>query len=97
MFLKCVLNVTFHLVQEEEEATDTASEGEGKETFNLSGVTFTSRKTQTQEDDFCDEITDISHRIPCLQVFCLPFAIKVHHALQRREAFHTFHWFQFLC
>ena len=32
--------------QEEEEATDTASEVEGKETFNLSGVTFTSPKTQ---------------------------------------------------
>ena len=31
--------------QEEEEATDTASEGEGEETFTLSGLTLTSRKT----------------------------------------------------
>ena len=84
--------------QEEEEATDTASEGESEGTLNLSGLTFTSRKTQTQEDDFCDEITDISHRIPCLHRFSVyHFAIKVHHPLQRREAFHTFHWFQFLC
>ena len=55
--------------QEEEEATDTASEGEGDETLNLSGLTLTSRKTQTQEDDFCDEITDTSHRIPFLHSF----------------------------
>ncbi|RMX46662.1 hypothetical protein pdam_00019043, partial [Pocillopora damicornis] len=57
--------------QEEEEATDTASEGEGEETFTPSGLTLTSRKIQTQEDDFCDEITDISHRIPCLHSFSL--------------------------
>ena len=53
---------------QEEEATDTAFEGEGDETLNLSGFSLTSRKTQTQEDDLC-EITDISHRIPCLHSF----------------------------
>ncbi|XP_068731089.1 uncharacterized protein [Montipora capricornis] len=63
--------------QEEEEATDTASEGEGEETLSLSGLTLTSRKTQTQEDDFCDEITDISHRIPCLHSF------SVYHLLSK--------------
>ena len=55
--------------QEEEEATDTASEGEGEETFTLSGLTLTSRKTQTQENDFCEDIMDISHRIPCVHSF----------------------------
>ena len=63
--------------QEEEEATDTASEGEGEETFTLSGLTLTSRKTQTQEDDFCGEITDISHRISCLHSF------SVYHLLSK--------------
>ncbi|XP_058946272.2 uncharacterized protein [Pocillopora verrucosa] len=63
--------------QEEEEATDTASEGEGEETFTLSGLTLTSRKTQTQEDDSCDEITDISHRIPCLH------SVSVYHLLSK--------------
>ena len=63
--------------QEEEEATDMASEGEGEETFTLSGLTLTSHKTQMQEDVFCDEITDISHRIPCLHSF------SVYHLLSK--------------
>ena len=45
--------------QEEKEATDTASESEGDGTLTLPGLTLTSCKTQTQEDDFVDEITDI--------------------------------------
>ena len=44
---------------EQNEATDTASEGEGDE-LRVSGITLTSQKTQTYEDDFCDKSIDIS-------------------------------------
>ena len=75
--------------QEEEEATDTASEGEGGETVNLSGVTFPSRKTQTQEDDFCDEITEISHRIPCLHRFSVYHLLSKCTTLSKEEKLFT--------
>lgn len=75
--------------QEEEEATDTASEGEGEETFTLSGLTLTSRKTQTQEDDFCDEITDISHRIPCLHRFSVYHLLSKCTTLSKEEKLFT--------
>ena len=68
--------------QEEEEATDTASEGEGEETFNL-------RKTQTQKDDFCDEITDISHRIPCLHRFSVYHLLSKCTTLSKEEKLFT--------
>ena len=55
---------------EQNEATDTASEGEGDE-LRVSGLTLTSRKTQTYEDDFCDDSIDISFRVPCLHRFSL--------------------------
>ncbi|XP_044171843.1 uncharacterized protein LOC122956242 [Acropora millepora] len=74
---------------EEEEATDTASEGEGEETFNLSDLTFTSRRTQTQEDDFCDEITDISHRIPCLHRFFVYHLLSKCTTLSKEEKLFT--------
>ena len=75
--------------QEEEEATDTASEGEGEETFTPSGLTLTSRKTQTQEDDFCDEITDISHRIPCLHSFSVYHLLSKCTTLAKEEKLFT--------
>ena len=55
---------------EQNEATDTASEGEGDE-LRVSGLTLTSQKTQTYEDDFCDDSIDISFRVPCLHRFSL--------------------------
>ena len=75
--------------QEEEEATDTAFEGEGEETLTLSGLTLTSRKTQTQEDDFCDEITDISHRIPCLHSFSVYHLLSKCTTLSKEEKLFT--------
>ncbi|PFX25192.1 THAP domain-containing protein 1 [Stylophora pistillata] len=74
--------------QEEEEATDTASEGEGDETLNMSGLTLTSRKTQTQEDDFC-ELTDISHRIPCLHSFSVYHLLSKCTTLSKEEKLFT--------
>ena len=76
--------------QEEEEATDTASEGEGEETFTLSGLTLTSRKIQAQEDDFCDEITDISHRIPCLHSFSVYHLLSKCTTLAKEEKLFTY-------
>jgi len=55
---------------EQDEATDTASEGEGDE-LNVAGLVLTSHKTQTYEDDFCDPSLDKSLRIPCLHRFSL--------------------------
>ena len=53
---------------EQDEATDTASEGEGDELI-VSGQALTSRKTQTFEDDFCNDLQDESHRISCSHKF----------------------------
>ena len=54
---------------EKEEATDTASEGEGNMMdANSSGKELFSRKTQTFEDDICSKLDDYS-RIPCLHSF----------------------------
>ena len=75
--------------QEEEEAIDKASEGEGDETLILSGLTLTSRKTQTQEDDFGDEITDISHRIPCLHSFSVYHLLSKCTTLSKEEKLFT--------
>ena len=54
---------------EEEEATDTASEGEGDMAVSTrSGEELISRKTQTYEDDICSKL-DEHLRIPCLHKF----------------------------
>ena len=55
---------------EEDEATDTASEGEGNVVTSSSGkdLGLISRKTQTFEDDMCTT-SDDHWRIPCLHKF----------------------------
>ena len=54
---------------EEEEATDTASEGEGDMAVSTrTGEELISRKTQTYEDDICSKL-DEHLRIPCLHKF----------------------------
>ena len=54
---------------EEEEATDTASEGEGDMAVSTrSGKEHISRKTPTYEDDICSKL-DEHLRIPCLHKF----------------------------
>ena len=54
---------------EEEEATDTASEGEGDMAVSTTtGEELISRKTQTYEDDICSKL-DEDLRIPCLHKF----------------------------
>ena len=54
---------------EEEEVTDTASEGEGDMAVSTrSGEELISRKTQTYEDDICSKL-DEHLRIPCLHKF----------------------------
>ena len=54
---------------EKEEATDTASEGEGDMMdANSPGKELISRKKQTFEDDICSKLDDYS-RIPCLHSF----------------------------
>ena len=68
--------------QEEEEATDTASEGEGDETL-------TSRKTQMQDDDFCEEIMDAFHRIPCLHSFSVYHLLSKYTMLSKEEKLFT--------
>ena len=55
---------------EEDEATDTASEGEGDRVTSSSGkdLGLVSRKTQTYEDDTCTS-SDDHWRIPCSHKF----------------------------
>ena len=60
------LNVS---MTEEEEATDTASEGEGDISVSIrTGQQLISRKKQTFEDDICSKLDD-SLRIPCSHKF----------------------------
>ena len=55
--------------EEEEEATDTASEGEGDMVVSTrTGEELISRKTRTYEDDICSKL-DEHLRIPCLHKF----------------------------
>ena len=76
---------------EQNEATDTASEGEGDE-LRVSGLTLTSQKTQTYEDDFCDNSIDISFRVPCLhRLFSLSFTVEMYDTFERRKNVFAFH------
>ena len=42
-----------------------------------------------QEDDFCDEITDISHRIPCLHRFSVYHLLSKCTTLSKEEKLFT--------
>ena len=45
--------------------------GMSDDELRVSGLTLTSQKTQTYEDDSCDNFIDISFRVPCLHHFSL--------------------------
>lgn len=72
----------------ENEATDTTSEGDGDE-LRVSGLTLTLQKTQTYEDDFCDDLIDISFRVPCLHRFSLSliYCLNVRHLRKNKKCF----------
>ena len=53
---------------EEEEATDTASEGGVMAVSTRTGEELIFRKTQTYEDDICSKL-DENRRIPCIHKF----------------------------
>ena len=74
---------------EKEEATDTASEGEGDMVdANSSGKELISRKTQTFEDDICSKLDDYS-RIPCLHSFSVSHQLSKCITLRKEEKLFT--------
>jgi len=74
---------------EEEEATDTASEGEGDAAVSTrTGEELISRKTQTYEDDICSKL-DENLRIPCLHKFSVSHLLSKCTTLKKEDKFFT--------
>ena len=61
--------------EEEEEATDTASEGGNMAVSTRTGKEPISQKTQTYEDDICSKL-DENLRIPCIHKFSVSHLSK---------------------
>ena len=74
---------------EEEEATDTASEGEGDRLVSTTnGEELISRNTQTYEDDICSKLDDYV-RIPCSHKFSVSHLLSNCTTPQKEEKVFT--------